>query len=221
MLKLCGFNVSSYYNKVKLSMLEKSVPFEEELVLPRQEESVLKQSPMGRVPFLRTDRGVLTESQVIVEYVEEAYRDVPLYPADPFERAKCREIIQHLELDVELPARRLFGEAFFGGKASDETRREVEKQLGRGLRSLAQLAKFSPYIAGERFTHADCAAGIHLPMVAQATRIIYNRDFVAELLPGAIPYLDRLRERPAVRRVEDDRKAALAAYEAAQAKKKS
>ena len=29
MLTLCGFAASNYYNKVKLALLEKSVPFEE------------------------------------------------------------------------------------------------------------------------------------------------------------------------------------------------
>ena len=31
MLKLCGFAASNYYNKVKLALLEKGIPFEEEL----------------------------------------------------------------------------------------------------------------------------------------------------------------------------------------------
>jgi glutathione S-transferase len=31
MLKLCGFAASNYYNKVKLALLEKGVPFEEKL----------------------------------------------------------------------------------------------------------------------------------------------------------------------------------------------
>ena len=31
MFKLCGFAGSNYYNKVKLALLEKGVPFEEEL----------------------------------------------------------------------------------------------------------------------------------------------------------------------------------------------
>ncbi len=31
MLKLCGFAASNYYNKVKLALLEKNVPFEEVL----------------------------------------------------------------------------------------------------------------------------------------------------------------------------------------------
>jgi glutathione S-transferase len=36
MLKLCGVAVSNYYNKVKLQLFEKGVPFEEEIVSPSQ-----------------------------------------------------------------------------------------------------------------------------------------------------------------------------------------
>jgi glutathione S-transferase len=53
-ISLCGFAVSNYYNKVKLSLLEKNVPFTEAVVYPSQNEEVLSESPMGKVPFLRT-----------------------------------------------------------------------------------------------------------------------------------------------------------------------
>ena len=52
-ITLCGFAVSNYYNKVKLSLLEKGVPFSEALVYPSQSEEMLSESPMGKVPFLR------------------------------------------------------------------------------------------------------------------------------------------------------------------------
>jgi glutathione S-transferase len=214
MLKLCGFAVSNYYNKVKLSLLEKGVPFEEELAYPSQKEEFRKDSPMGKVPFLRTGRGVLTESQVLTEYIEDMYPEPALYPKDPFERARCRELIEHIELHIELPARRLYAEAFFGGKASDETRQEVEKLLEKGLRSLAHLAHFSPYIAGAAFTHADCAAFVHLPLASQTTKKIYGRDLVEEFLPAAKAYLKMVGERPQAQRVNADRKAAYEAYAA-------
>ena len=218
MLRLCGFSVSNYYNKIKLALLEKGVAFEEEKVYPAQTEFVLKDSPMGKVPFLRTDGGVLTESQVLTEYIEEAFPEPPLYPRDLFERAKCRELIEHLELHVELPARRLYAEAFFGGKVSDETKAEVEKLLNRGLRSLAALARFSPYIGGDTFTHADCAAWVHLPLVSQATKKIYGRDLLDEFLPAAKAYIKRVGERPHAQRVNADRKAAMEAFMAAKSK---
>lgn len=217
MLKLCGFSVSNYYNKVKLALLEKGVPFEEETVFTSQDETMRKDSPMGKVPFMRTRLGVITESQVLTEYIEDVYPEHPLYPAEAFARAKCRELIEHIELHLELPARRLYPEAFFGGSASDETKKEVDKLLTKGLRSVAQLARFDPYIAGKEFTHADCAAWVHLPLISQATKKIYGRDFIAEMLPAAKPYLKLIAERPQAQKVNADR---IAAFEAFQAKMK-
>lgn len=219
MLKLCGFAISNYYNKVKLSLLEKGIPFEEELAYPSQKDEFRQDSPMGKVPFLRTDRGVLTESQVLTEYIEDMHPEPPLYPKDLFERARCRELIEHLELHIELPARRLYAEVFFGGSVSDETRQEVEKLLEKGVRSLAHIARFDPFIAGKAFTHADCAAWAHLPLLSQATKKTYGRDFLDEALPGARLYLKMLAERPHVQRVNNDRKAAFEAYAASKAKK--
>lgn len=212
MLKLCGFSASNYYNKVKLALLEKGIPFEEEAVYPSQDEGLKKYSPMGKVPFLRTPHGVLSESQALIEYIEDTYPETPLYPADAFARAKCRELIEHIEQYLELPARRLYPEAFFGRKVSDETKNEVEKQLALGLKSLAQLARFEPFIAGKTFTHADCSAWVHLPMVSQATRRVYDRDMVEEILPAAKPYLKLISERPPAQKVNADRKAATEAF---------
>jgi len=218
MLTLCGFSVSNYYNKVKLALLEKGIPFEEETIFPSQDETLKKDSPMGKVPFLRTPQGVLTESQVLTEYLEDSHPEPPLYPADAFLRAKCRELIEHIELHLELPARRLYPEAFFGGSVSEETKREVEKLLTKGLKSLAHLARFEPYIGGSEFSHADCAAFVHLPLVSQATKKIYGRDMLEEILPAARPYLKRIAERGSAQRVSGDRKLAMEAYVAAKAK---
>lgn len=211
-ITLCGFAVSNYYNKVKLSLLEKGIPFDEALVSTSQSEEMLAESPMGKVPFMRSPKGVLSESQVLTEFIEDNWPEPPLYPRDSFKRAKCRELIEHIELHLELPARRLYAEAFFGGKVSDETKKEVESLLEKGLRSVARLARFSPYIAGDSFTHADCAAWVHLPLVSQATRKIYGRDLVEELLPQAKPYLKTIGDRPHARKVNDDRKAAMEAF---------
>ena len=165
---------------------------------------------MGEVPFLSIARGALGVL-VLIEYIEDMHHATPLYPAEAFARAKCRELISHIELHLELPARRLYSEAFFGGSVSDETKQEVDKLLARGLKSLAHLARFEPYIAGQEFTHADCAAWVHLPLVAQATRIIYGRDFLDELLPFAKPYLRLVSERPQAQKVNADRKLATEA----------
>jgi len=211
-ITLCGFAVSNYYNKVKLSLLEKGIPFTEAEVFPSQNEEMLRESPMGKVPFMRTPQGVLSESQVLTEFIEDSWPEPPLFPRDPFPRARCRELIELIELHLELPARRLYAEAFFGGAVSGETKKEVAPLLEKGLRSLGRVARFSPFIAGSDFTHADCAAWVHLPLVGQATRMIYGRDFVDEFLPQAKAYLALIGERSHAQKISVDRKAAMDTY---------
>jgi glutathione S-transferase len=212
MLKLCGFAASNYYNKVKIALLEKGVPFEEEHCLTSQEPTLLARSPMGKVPFLDLGNGqTFTESQVILEYLEHAYPDKPLYPHDPVTRARCRELIAHLELHIELQARRLYRAAFFGGTVSEETKQQVKAELDKGVRAFMALAKFSPWVAGAEFTAADCAAVVHLPLVSLATKTVYGADILGGHADVVKAYLKMAGERPSIKKVNDDRKAYLAA----------
>jgi len=217
MLKLCGFAASNYYNKVKLALLEKGVPFEEELVWASQDEAFLARSPMGKVPFIETPHGTLAESMVILEYLEESYPEVPLLPQELYARAKNRELIRFVELHVELTARRLYSEAFFGGKVSDETKQQVERGLAKGVKAFARLAKFAPFVAGDKFTLADCAACVHLPLVTVATRAVLGYDCLEEIT-ALKPYLKMMAERPHVQRVSADRKANVALVAAIRSK---
>ena len=202
MLKLCGFSASNYYNKVKFALLEKGVPFEEVLAWVGKTDT--QASPLGKVPYIITDDGALCESTVILEYIESKYPQPALLPADPFAAAKVRELLRFIELHLELVARNLYPEAFFGGKVSDGAKEKARQQLEKNIAAFGKLAKFSPFIAGDRFTLADCAAAVHLPLVAGATRIIYGQDLLAGL--PVRDYLKRLGEMPNLQKVNADRK---------------
>ena len=215
MLKLCGFHISNYFNKARIAMLEKGVPFElDASCRPSQDEAFLARTPMGKVPFLEMDGGAqLSESQVICEYLEDAYPQKPLLPRDALERARVRELVTIIELHMELVARRLYPHAFFGrGPAPDELKKSVEKDLARGVRAFRMRAKFDPYVAGAELTLADCAAFVHLPLVSLTTKMVYGQDML-ESMPQVKPYLKMIGERPAFRTVNEDRKAAQAALQ--------
>ncbi len=204
-LKLCGFAVSNYYNKLKIQLLEKGVSFEEELVWVNPiDPQHLERTPMGKVPFLQTPQGCITESAVCSEYIEDAYPQNPLMPSDPFEAAKVREIIQYLELHIELVARQLYPQAFFGGQVDDATKDKVRKQLTKGVQGFAKLAKFSPYVAGNTFTLADCSAIVHLPLAALASKLVLGEDLLAGL--PVKDYGKQMAERASVQKVNADRK---------------
>ncbi|MFM7026134.1 MAG: glutathione S-transferase [Limnohabitans sp.] len=203
MLTLCGFAASNYYNKVKFALLEKGVPFQEELAWLGQTDPVC--TPLGKVPYLKTGQGPLCESAVIMEYIEQTYPQNPLLPHDPYAAAKVRELVTFLELHLELVARNLYPEAFFGGKISDSAKEKTAIQLEKNVAAFAALARFSPFVAGDTLTLADCAAVVHLPLVASATKVVYGRDFLADL--PVREYLKRMGERPALAQVNADRKA--------------
>ncbi|MEI7446256.1 MAG: glutathione S-transferase [Burkholderiales bacterium] len=208
MITLVGFAVSNYYNKVKIALLEKGVPFDEELNWASKDEATLAASPLGKVPFARTPRGTLCESQVILEYVEDANPGtVPMLPADPFERAKVRELVTFIELHLELVARRLYGQAYFGGTLEQSVIDATRKELERNVAAFARLAKWSPFIAGDAFTMADCAAIVHLPLISGATKIVWGEDVLAAT--PARDYVKRMSERASVQKVNADRKANL------------
>ena len=214
MLKLCGFHVSNYHNKVRIALLEKGVPFGEDAnVRPSQKDGYLALSPMGKVPYLEIGGERLCESEVILEYLEEAYPEKPLLPKEPLARARVRELVTFIELHLELVVRRLYGGLFFGGTISDETRQQVEKDLAKGVRAFKALARFDPFIAGKELTLADCAAFVHLPLVTLATKMAYGRDAL-EAIPQVKPYVKMLGERPAFAKVNADRKAAQEAMAA-------
>lgn len=211
MIKLYGFSVSNYYNVVKAVLLEKGLEFEEVFTRGSSDEDYRAKSPMGKVPCLVTDDGAISESQVAVDYLEDAYPEPALYPADAFSRAKVREIMRVIELYLELPARRLYPEAFFGGKVSDETKREVKPLLAKGMGAFARVARFDPYLAGSAFTAADIAGAIHLPLVRDAYRGIYGEDPWSDM-PEIKPFIGKVRERSSMQQVMADYKAGLEAF---------
>ena len=208
MLKLHGFALSNYYNRTKIVLLEKGIPFEEVYAEHGKTESVKAHSPARKVPLLELEDGQhLAESLAIAEYLEEIQPQPALLPKDPLQRARVRELSLAIDLYLELPARRLYLEAFFGGKVSDETKQEVERDLRRGVRAFERLAKFEPYIAGSEYSLADVTAAVHLPLVSVCTKLIYGKDVLEASADKIKPYLKMLGERPAIAKVNADRKA--------------
>jgi len=209
MIVLCGFSISNYYNKVKMGLLEKGVPFTEEVVKTgRTDEAMLSASPLGKIPYIRTERGTLCESQAILEYLEACHPEPPLLPADPWQAAKVRELVAFVDVHLELVVRDLYPQAFFGGSASEGTSKRVRTKLEKNIAGFKRLARFAPYVGGPDFTMADCPAWVSLPLVGMATRIVYGEDLLAAAGVDWKAYAKFVGERPSAQKVSADRKAA-------------
>jgi glutathione S-transferase len=210
MIKLHGFPVSNYYNKAKMALLEKGIPFTE---VPQgtksTDEAVLGVSPLAKIPFITTGQGGLCESQAILDYLEAIQPQPALLPADPFAAAKVRELATFIDWHLEMCARQLYGQVFFKAPPLSESNlARIRKELEKNIAGFKRLAKFAPYVAGATFTQADCSAFNNLPLIGMATKGAYGEDL---LLAGGVdykPYIKLVSERPSAQKVVADRKAA-------------
>jgi glutathione S-transferase len=212
MLTLHGSPLSNYYNKVKLALLEKQVPFAEvQAQTHSTDTAVLAASPLGKIPFLMTQQGALCESQVILEYIETTWPEPRMLPADAFAAAKVRELATFIDWHMEMAARQLYGPAFFGvASLSEGNLARIRRQLVESIGAFKKLASFAPYVAGDSFTLADCAAFNSLPLVGLASKSAFGDDLLLAAGIDYKAYLKRIGERPSAQKVVADRKAAQA-----------
>jgi len=198
MVRLHGVAISNYFSSAKAAFLEKNVQFEEITVFPSQDEAILAQSPMGKVPWIEIGDEILTETNVIYDYLEDISPEPRLYPIDPWQRAKVKEIIRVIELYFDAPARRHIGAVYFGQEVDSSAKEQVRPAIENGLRALNHLALFSPYIAGETFTFADITAYFMLNFTQMHTTKIYGWDMIGDT-PVLKDYIDFIGERESLK----------------------
>ena len=203
MLKLYGFAVSNYFNMVKIALIEKGVEFEIVETTPSQESDYLGKSPMGKVPCLETPEGFLSETSVILEYIEDSQAGPSFYPADPFEKAKVRELMKELEIYIELPARTCFAEAFVGGSVTGEVKAKAKADLAKGVACLKRNGKFSPFVAGETLTYADFMFMYSLNLAGAAAKRVLDTNLLEDF-PEARELMATLNARDSAKQVAAD-----------------
>lgn len=155
MFKLHGSPISNYYSIVKLALLEKGLDFEEVQALPAQTPEYLAISPMGKIPLLQVREGYLSETAVIVDFLEDIYPEIPLFPSDPFEKAEVKRLCHMAELYIDLAVRPMLMPLFGGEALSAAELAKIKGNLEQGLAGIARVAAMKPWLAGDTFTAAD------------------------------------------------------------------
>lgn len=168
-MKLYAFPVAPNPTRVRLYLAEKAaagapIALEEVMVDLRsgeqKEPAHLARNPLGRLPVLELDDGShLTESLVIIEYLEERHPKPPLLGRDPLERARVRELERVAELGVLLPVALVVHatRSPLGLPPQPEVAARFRSMLPEGLRLLeARLADGRPFLAGAQPSIADC-----------------------------------------------------------------
>ena len=88
-------NLSSWSLRPWLALKHAGIPFAEECVRLRQPDSkaqILRHSPSGKVPALKTGSGVVWDSLAILEFLAERHPDCALWPQSDEARAVARSL---------------------------------------------------------------------------------------------------------------------------------
>jgi glutathione S-transferase len=184
---------SPYAMSVFVTLREKSLAFDTltvDLDAAQQHAADFAQlSLTQRVPTLVEGDFALSESSAITEYLEQAYPQTPVYPADPKQRARARQVQAWLRSDL-LPIRqeRSTMVVFYGQKMpplSPDAEAAAAKLISAAH---TLLAGNSPYLFGE-WSIAD------MDLAVMLNRLILNGDSVPAAL---VEYAQRQWQRPSV-----------------------
>lgn len=207
-LYLYGSPISTYYNKVKIALIELGHPFEEIPVMPGAGHWPESGSPSGKIPYLRHGDQYVYESQAIIEYLEDIREPMApsLFPGEVLQRAQCRELIQYIEQYLDTPMRPIYQSVFWGKEMPAGLLDKTLEDLKKGLTIVLRRTSLDPWLCSGRFTHADIAAWVHLSTIQWALAIAGHKTFFQQHAPQLGPYLQQLAERPSIERSEADRK---------------
>ena len=139
-VELFSFAACPYAQRARMVLIEKGVDHEViEIDLYDRPAWFAEVSPYGKVPVLRHRGQVVHESTIINQYLDEAFPDPPLLPADPYGRARARIWMDYCETRYLPAAHRLMSDREDAGKRAAanaklaETLRFIEHE---GLRSI-------------------------------------------------------------------------------------
>lgn len=206
MLTLFHYPWAPYARKALLAGYEIEIPFEE-VVVPAFDKKAMtdlraRTTPLATLPLLATDDGdFITESSLIIEYFDlEGPERGRLVPLDPHEAFRVRSF-DRLADGLLVPTHYLTWAlrkppAEMNHKKIAETRAKMNAVFG----AFDGHLDGKTFLFGERFTMADIGAA------AAVSVLIADRSIALDDLnqhPHVRRWYDRLRERPAWKRMEE------------------
>ncbi|MQM02301.1 hypothetical protein Taro_035067 [Colocasia esculenta] len=185
-VKVLGTWASPFALRVEWALKLKGVEYEyaNEDLLNKSAE-LLRYSPVyKKVPVLVHGGHPVAESLVIIEYIDEVWKDGPAFlPADPYERAQARFWARFTE-DKILPG--LFD---FYLKAGEEQKKAAE-ELKENLKTFGGSLKGKKLFGGETIGYVDIVAGwlaYWLPVIEEIAGVS-----IVEELPEISAWFDEL-----------------------------
>jgi glutathione S-transferase len=203
---------SPFVRKVQIVLAEKGLAYEHVPTIPVVgppppgapfpgiTRGLKAHTPLGKIPFARIGERWLSDSSVIIAYLDRLYPDPPMYPVEPWDYARALWFEEYIDGGA-VP--KLFNIIFFErliapmllGRPTDEG--AVEKAISVDLPLiygyLDEQVGSRAFLAGERFSIADVASASFFRSMEQAGVAPDAMHF-----PNLTRYVAQQHSRPAV-----------------------
>jgi|JI8StandDraft_1071087.scaffolds.fasta_scaffold40525_3 glutathione S-transferase len=167
MIRLHGYPISNYYNRVKMALKIKGLAFEEVKAAPAKDEEYLKINPLGVIPTLEIEGVFFAETHPMLEYLEERFPDTTrLLPKKPEDRHLVRQLVNYIDIHIDKPIRFVRDYHTIDAATPEALKEIIVRELLLAVGSINRAARFAPYIAGNEISFADCAAYCTIPWFA-------------------------------------------------------
>jgi glutathione S-transferase len=190
-MKLFTFATSPYARKVQMMLDYKGIAYEacERCYSLDRKEDLRSVNQRAEVPTLVLDDGrVITDSTIIGEYLEDAFPNQPLFPPDPYERARMRQIDDLCDRGFDAVA---FGYFFAELRANANMKQAAVSELRAMLAVLERELGGRSFFCGD-LSMADFAAVCHVPLA----RVM---GLGLDEFPRLAEWMVRMNSTPAVR----------------------
>ncbi len=192
MMRLYSGTVCPYSHRCRIVLYEKGMDFEIiDVDQMDKSEDVAAINPYNKVPVLVERDLILTEANIINEYIDERFPHPQLMPADPVMRGRARLFLHRFEQELYSNVNLIQQ----GGKTPEKARAIIKDNLLQ----LSQILSKQKYLLGNEFSMLDVAVapllwrldhyGIQMgkdaaPLMKYAERLFARQGFIDSLTPA-------------------------------------
>jgi glutathione S-transferase len=155
-IELFSYEACPYAQRTRMALIEKGLDFTlTEVDLYNKPEWFKQLSPYGKVPLLRHNGGIVYESRIINEYLEDAFPQRPLLPREPLARAKARIWIDYCDSYLMPALHKVIADRKDAAKQAENRKIVAEKFRFMEMEGLRKLSAAGPYWLGADISLVD------------------------------------------------------------------
>ena len=184
MMKLYSNSIDPFSHRCRIVLFEKGMDFEViDVDLTNKPEDLSILSPYSDSPVLEERDLILTDPNIINEYIDERFPHPQLMPADPVMRARARLFLKDMESELFIYMKDLESK-------ESKVREAAKKIVINALIQLTPVLDKQPFLLHDEYSMLDVA------MAPLLWRLDYYDIKLGNQFKSLLKYADKIFKRP-------------------------